>query len=123
MVGREYERRGITKDGAKMVMAVACASVPKFTVNVNGAFGAGLYGMSGRAFDSRFSFAWPNAQMSLMGAEQAANVLAQVKIAQLERQGETLDDAAIAAIREPRAGAARLPEPAERLFRHFGNMG
>ena len=101
MVGREYERRGITKDGAKMVMAVACASVPKFTVNVNGAFGAGLYGMAGRAFDPRFTFAWPNAQMSVVDAEQAANVLAQVKINQLERRGETLDDGAIAAIRDP----------------------
>jgi 3-methylcrotonyl-CoA carboxylase beta subunit len=101
MVGREYERRGITKDGAKMVMAVACASVPKFTVNVNGAFGAGLYGMAGRAFDPRFTFAWPNAQMSVMGAEQAANVLAQIKINQLKREGETLDEDAIAAIRDP----------------------
>jgi 3-methylcrotonyl-CoA carboxylase beta subunit len=101
MVGREYERQGITKDGAKMVMAVSCASVPKFTVNVNGAFGAGLYGMCGRAFDPRFTFAWPNAQVSVMGAEQAANVLAEVKINQLKREGKTLSDAEIAAIREP----------------------
>jgi 3-methylcrotonyl-CoA carboxylase beta subunit len=101
MVGREYERRGITKDGAKMVMAVSCASVPKFTVNVNGAFGAGLYGMSGRAFDPRFTFAWPNAQISVMGAEQAANVLAQVKTNQLKREGKTLTDEEIAKIRDP----------------------
>jgi len=101
MVGREYERRGITKDGAKMVMAVSCASVPKFTVNCNGAFGAGLYGMNGRAFDPRFTFAWPNAQISVMGAEQAANVLAQIKVTQLLREGKTLDEAQIAEIREP----------------------
>jgi len=101
MVGREYERRGISKDGAKMIMAVSCASVPKFTVNCNGAFGAGVYGMSGRAFDSRFMFSWPQAQTSVMGAEQAANVLAEIKIKQTARAGETLTPEQIAAIREP----------------------
>src|SRR3569623_72652 len=76
MGGREYERRGSTKDGAKMIMAVSCSEVPKFTVMSNGSFGAGNYGMSGRAFDSRFLFAWPQSQISVMGAEQAANTLA-----------------------------------------------
>lgn len=101
MVGKEYERRGISKDGAKMIMAVSGASVPKFTVNCNGAFGAGVYGMSGRAFDPRFMFSWPQGQTSVMGAEQAANVLADVKIKQLAREGRTLDASEIAAIRDP----------------------
>ena len=101
MVGKEYERRGITKDGAKMIMAVSGASVPKFTVNVNASFGAGTYGMSGRAFDSRFLFSWPQAQIGVMGAEQAANVLSDVKIRQLAREGKTLSEEAIAAIRDP----------------------
>jgi len=101
MVGREYERRGISKDGAKMIMAVSGASVPKFTVNCNGAFGAGVYGMSGRAFDPRFLFTWPGAGTSVMGAEQAANVLSEVKIKQLEREGRTLSQDEIDVIREP----------------------
>jgi 3-methylcrotonyl-CoA carboxylase beta subunit len=101
MVGREYERRGITKDGAKMIMAVAGAAVPKFTVVCNSSFGAGTYGMAGRAFDSRFMFSWPNSQVGVMGAEQAANVLAEVKLRQLAREGLTLSDEAVAAIRDP----------------------
>lgn len=101
MVGREYERRGIAKDGAKLIMAVSGASVPKFTINCNGAFGAGVYGMSGRAFDSRMLFSWPGGGTSVMGAEQAANVLSDVKIRQLEREGRSLTDAEIAAIRDP----------------------
>jgi 3-methylcrotonyl-CoA carboxylase beta subunit len=101
MVGKEYERRGITKDGAKMIMAVSGASVPKFTVNVNASFGAGTYGMSGRAFDPRFMFSWPQAQIGVMGAEQAANVLSEVKIRQLAREGKTLSKAEIDAIRDP----------------------
>ena len=101
MVGREYERRGITKDGAKMIMAVSGASVPKFTVVCNSSFGAGTYGMSGRAFDSRLLFSWPQSQVGVMGAEQAANVLTDVKLRQLEREGRTLSAAEIAAIREP----------------------
>jgi len=101
MVGREYERRGITKDGAKMIMAVSGASVPKFTVNCNGAFGAGVYGMAGRAFDSRLMFSWPQAQTSVMGAEQAANVLTQIKVRQLERLGQHLSPEELAAIRDP----------------------
>ncbi|AGH47876.1 3-methylcrotonoyl-CoA carboxylase subunit beta [Sphingomonas sp. MM-1] len=101
MVGREYERRGISKDGAKMIMAVSGASVPKFTVNCNGAFGAGVYGMSGRAFDSRFLFSWPQGQTSVMGAEQAANVLTDIKLRQLARNGDTLTAEQIDAIRDP----------------------
>ncbi len=101
MVGRDYERQGITKDGAKMIMAVAGASVPKFTVNANASFGAGTYGMAGRALDSRFLFSWPQAQVGVMGAEQAAAVLTEVKIRQLAREGQTLSEEAIAAIRDP----------------------
>ena len=77
MVGRKYEAGGIAKDGAKMVTAVACAAVPKFTVIIGGCFGAGNYGMCGRAYDPRFLFMWPNARISVMGGEQAAGVLAQ----------------------------------------------
>ena len=100
MIGREYERRGITKDGAKMIMAQACSRVPKFTVMVNGSFGAGNYGMCGRAFDARFLFAWPNHQIGVMGGDQAVNTLADVKLAQLRRNGEAIDPAAIEALRE-----------------------
>src|SRR6185312_15609287 len=79
MVGKKYEAGGIAKDGAKMVMAVACASVPKFTVIIGGSFGAGNYAMCGRAYGPRLLFAWPNARISVMGGEQAANVLATVR--------------------------------------------
>jgi 3-methylcrotonyl-CoA carboxylase beta subunit len=78
MVGREYENRGIARDGAKLVTAVACSVVPKFTVVIGGSFGAGNYGMCGRAYDPRFLWMWPNARISVMGGEQAANVLATV---------------------------------------------
>jgi 3-methylcrotonyl-CoA carboxylase beta subunit len=101
MVGREYERRGITKDGAKLIMAVSGAAVPKLTVVCNGSYGAGTYGMSGRAFDPRFLFTWPQAQISVMGAEQAAGVLTDIKLRQLARQGLTLSETEIAAIRDP----------------------
>jgi len=101
MIGREYEERGITKDGAKMIMTQVGCSVPKFTVIVGGSFGAGNYGMCGRAFDGRFLWMWPQSQIAVMGAEQAANTLADVKIRQLQRHGEQLDDAQIAAIRQP----------------------
>jgi 3-methylcrotonyl-CoA carboxylase beta subunit len=104
MVGREYEQRGITKDGAKMIMAVSCSEVPKFTVMCHGSFGAGNYGMSGRAFDSRFLFSWPQSQISVMGAEQAANTLADVKIRQLAKHGKKLSAENIAAIRDPVLG-------------------
>ena len=76
MVGQKYEAGGIAKDGAKMVTAVACAAVPKFTVLIGGSFGAGNYGMCGRAYDPSFLFMWPNARISVMGGDQAANVLA-----------------------------------------------
>jgi 3-methylcrotonyl-CoA carboxylase beta subunit len=79
MVGRKYESGGIAKDGAKLVHAVSCAQVPKFTVIIGGSFGAGNYGMCGRAFNPRFLWTWPNARISVMGGEQAASVLAQVK--------------------------------------------
>src|SRR5579885_633288 len=79
MVGRKYEAGGIAKDGAKMVTAVACVNVPKFTVIIGGSFGAGNYGMCGRAYGPRFLWTWPNARISVMGGEQAANVLAAVR--------------------------------------------
>jgi 3-methylcrotonyl-CoA carboxylase beta subunit len=83
MVGKKYENGGIAKDGAKLVTAVACASVPKFTVLIGGSFGAGNYGMCGRAYSPRFLWMWPNSRISVMGGEQAAGVLAQVKRDQL----------------------------------------
>ena len=90
MVGRQYERGGIAKDGAKMVHAVANSVVPKFTVVIGGSFGAGNYGMCGRAYDPRFLWMWPNARISVMGGEQAASVLATVKREQLSREGKEL---------------------------------
>ncbi len=87
MVGSKYEAEGIARHGAKMVTAVSCAQVPKFTVIVGGSFGAGNYGMCGRAFNSRFVWMWPNARISVMGGEQAANVLATVKRDQIEKSG------------------------------------
>ncbi|PIZ03420.1 MAG: methylcrotonoyl-CoA carboxylase [Gammaproteobacteria bacterium CG_4_10_14_0_8_um_filter_38_16] len=89
MVGRKVEEKGITKDGAKMVMAVANSQVPKITVIVGGSFGAGNYAMCGRAYDPRFLFMWPNARISVMGGEQAAQVLTQVKSEKLSRLGKT----------------------------------
>ncbi|MGR9108345.1 MAG: carboxyl transferase domain-containing protein [Gammaproteobacteria bacterium] len=88
MVGREVEAQGIAKHGAKMVMAVACARVPKITVMIGGSFGAGNYAMCGRAFAPNFLWAWPNAQISIMGGEQAAGVLATVRREKFERSGE-----------------------------------
>ena len=101
IVGREYERGGIAKDGAKMVHAVANASVPKITVLIGGSFGAGNYGMCGRAYEPRFLWMWPNARISVMGGEQAAGVLVTVKRDQLARDGRTLEPADEAAIRDP----------------------
>ena len=95
MVGKEYEARGITKDGAKMIMAQSCSRVPKFTVMCHGSFGAGNYGMCGRAYDARFLFAWPNHQIGVMGGEQAARTLAEVKKTQLNRDGHAPDAAVI----------------------------
>ena len=89
MVGSKYETSGIAKNGAKMVTAVACAKVPKFTVIIGGSFGAGNYGMCGRAYDPRFLWMWPNARISVMGGEQAASVLAQITRDSKTKQGET----------------------------------
>lgn len=88
MVGKKYENKGIAKHGAKMVNAVACANVPKFTIMIGGSYGAGNYAMCGRAYDPRFLFMWPNARISVMGGEQAAHVLAQVKQDKMKRLGE-----------------------------------
>ncbi len=88
MVGRKYEAGGIAKDGAKMVTAVACAQVPKITLIVGGSFGAGNYGMCGRAYGPRFLFTWPNARISVMGGEQAASVLATVKRDNIEAEAK-----------------------------------
>ena len=88
MVGKKYENGGIAKDGAKMVTAVACARVPKFTVLIGGSFGAGNYGMCGRAYGPRFLWMWPNARISVMGGEQAANVLARVRRDAMEAEGK-----------------------------------
>jgi 3-methylcrotonyl-CoA carboxylase beta subunit/propionyl-CoA carboxylase len=101
IVGRQYERGGIAKDGAKMVHAVANSVVPKFTVVIGGSFGAGNYGMCGRAYDPRLLWMWPNARISVMGGEQAAGVLTTVKRDQLAREGKTLSDEEEQAIREP----------------------
>ena len=89
MVGRKYEAAGIARDGAKLVTAVATAAVPKFTVIIGGSFGAGNYGMCGRAYSPRFLWMWPNARISVMGGEQAAMVLAQVKRDGMEARGES----------------------------------
>ena len=101
MVGKQYEAGGIARHGAKMVTAVACAAVPKFTVLIGGSFGAGNYGMCGRAYDPRFLFMWPNARVSVMGGEQAAAVLAQVKRDQKEREGASWSAEEEAAFKQP----------------------
>ena len=89
MVGKKYEQAGIAKDGAKMVTAVACSHVPKFTVVIGGSFGAGNYAMCGRAYGARFLWMWPNARISVMGGEQAASVLATVKRDGIEKRGDS----------------------------------
>ncbi|WP_313305839.1 carboxyl transferase domain-containing protein [Stutzerimonas balearica] len=101
MVGQKYEAGGIAKHGAKLVTAVACARVPKFTVIIGGSFGAGNYGMCGRAYDPRFLWMWPNARIGVMGAAQAAGVLTQVKREQAERTGNTFSAEEEEAIRQP----------------------
>lgn len=101
MVGKQYESGGIAKHGAKMVTAVACAKVPKFTVLIGGSFGAGNYGMCGRAYDPRFLFMWPNSRISVMGGEQAAGVLAQVKKDQAARAGEDWTNEQDQAVKKP----------------------
>jgi 3-methylcrotonyl-CoA carboxylase beta subunit len=101
MVGKKYEAGGIAKDGAKMVTAVACAAVPKFTVVIGGSFGAGNYAMCGRAYGPRFLWMWPNARISVMGGEQAAAVLATVRRDNLEARGESWSKEDEASFRAP----------------------
>jgi 3-methylcrotonyl-CoA carboxylase beta subunit/propionyl-CoA carboxylase len=101
IVGRQYERAGIAKDGAKLVHAVANSVVPKLTVVIGGSFGAGNYGMCGRAYDPRMLWMWPNARISVMGGEQAAGVLTTVKRDQLAREGVTMTAQEEDAIRQP----------------------
>ncbi len=101
IVGSQYERGGIAKDGAKMVNAVANARVPKFTLSVGGSHGAGNYGMCGRAYGPRFLWMWPNSRISVMGGEQAASVLLQVKLDQLRAKGQDLSEEEQAAFKAP----------------------
>jgi 3-methylcrotonyl-CoA carboxylase beta subunit len=101
MVGQAAEAGGIAKDGAKLVTAVACAAVPKYTVVIGGSFGAGNYAMCGRAYSPRFLFQWPNARTSVMGGEQAASVLATIKREALQRSGATLSDAEEESLKTP----------------------
>lgn len=101
IVGRQYEAGGIARDGAKLVHAVANADVPKFTVVVGGSYGAGNYAMCGRGYFPRLMWMWPNARICVMGGEQAADVLATVKIKQLESEGKKLTEEEIRAIRQP----------------------
>ena len=101
MVGRKYEAGGIARDGAKLVTAVACARVPKLTVIIGGSFGAGNYGMCGRAYSPRFLWMWPNARISVMGGEQAAGVLAQVRRDNLEAKGSAWSAAEEEAFKQP----------------------
>ncbi|MFQ6370266.1 carboxyl transferase domain-containing protein [Shewanella sp. YIC-542] len=101
MVGKKYEHEGIAKHGAKMVTAVSCATVPKFTVLIGGSYGAGNYGMCGRAFDPTMMWMWPNARISVMGGEQAAGVLATVRKDGLARKGQTMSAEEEAAFKAP----------------------
>jgi 3-methylcrotonyl-CoA carboxylase beta subunit len=101
MVGRRYENEGIARHGAKLVTAVATTAVPKITLLVGGSFGAGNYGMAGRAFQPRFLWAWPNSRISVMGGEQAAGVLATVRREGLERRGGTWTAEEEAAFKAP----------------------
>lgn len=101
MVGSKYEAEGIAKHGAKLVTAVACTKVPKITMVIGGSYGAGNYGMCGRAYSPRFMWSWPNSRISVMGGEQAANVLATVKRDALEREGKNWPDEDEAAFKQP----------------------
>jgi 3-methylcrotonyl-CoA carboxylase beta subunit len=101
MVGRKYENEGIARHGAKMVTAVASTNVPKITMLVGGSFGAGNYGMSGRAYRPRFLWTWPNSRISVMGGPQAAGVLATVKRDAIERSGGTWSAEEEAAFKQP----------------------
>ena len=101
MVGQDYESGGIAKDGAKMVMAVSNATVPKFTIIIGGSFGAGNYGMCGRAYQPRQLWSWPNSRISVMGGEQAADVLATIKQEQLTKRGKSMSSKEINDLRSP----------------------
>lgn len=101
MVGKKYENEGIAKHGAKMVMAVSNARVPKYTVVIGGSYGAGNYGMCGRAYQPRFLWMWPNARISVMGGEQAANVLLTVKLDQLKAKGQSMSESEQAEFKKP----------------------
>ena len=111
MVGRDAEAGGIAKHGAKMVTAVACANVPKITLLIGGSYGAGNYGMCGRGYSPRFLFMWPNARISVMGGEQAANVLSQVQRERRQREGREWTD------EEDR----KLKQPVEERFEREGH--
>jgi 3-methylcrotonyl-CoA carboxylase beta subunit len=101
MVGRKYEAGGIAKDGAKMVTAVATTNVPKYTVIIGGSYGAGNYGMCGRAYAPRFLWMWPNARISVMGGEQAATVLGLLRREASEEKGESWTDGQDEAFKAP----------------------
>jgi 3-methylcrotonyl-CoA carboxylase beta subunit len=111
MVGRKYESEGIAKNGAKLVTAVATASVPKITMLIGGSFGAGNYGMCGRAYSPRFLWTWPNSRIAVMGGEQAAGVLATVKREGIERTGGSWSAEEEAAFKRPVIDHVRAPEP------------
>jgi 3-methylcrotonyl-CoA carboxylase beta subunit len=111
MVGRQYEAGGIAKHGAKMVTAVACARVPKFTVVIGGSFGAGNYAMCGRAYSPRFLWMWPNARISVMGGDQASSVLATVRRDQFDARGEDW----------PAADEEAFKQPIREQYEHQGN--
>ena len=114
MVGRKYEAEGIAKHGAKMVTAVATAKVPKFTVIIGGSFGAGNYGMCGRAYSPRFLWMWPNARICVMGGEQAAGVLATVKRDGIEAKAALSADATASRPRAARGARRRKPRSSSR---------
>ena len=101
MVGKKAEAGGIAKDGAKMVQAVATANVPKITILIGGSFGAGNYAMSGRSYQPRFLFMWPNSRISVMGGDQAANVLATVKSDQLKAEGKEMTQEELETLKKP----------------------
>ena len=111
MVGRKYEAEGIAKHGAKLVTAVATAQVPKITMLVGGSFGAGNYGMCGRAFSPRFLWTWPNSRISVMGGEQAAGVLAHGQARRHRAQGRRLDRGGGSGVQRAGAGPVRTPGP------------
>ncbi len=121
MVGRKVENEGIARHGAKMVTAVSCAQVPKFTVIIGGSFGAGNYGMCGRAFGPRFVWMWPNARISVMGGEQAASVLATVRRDNIEAKGGSLERRRREEVQGADPRAVRAPGPS--VLRHRPAVG